>query len=46
MLMRPAHEWRLVPLIYLVRLSRGKMLGVDYNKNLTWVGGSVGLWPR
>jgi hypothetical protein len=46
MLMRPAHEWRLVPLIYLVRLSRGKMLGVDYNKDLTWVGGSVGLWPR
>ena len=30
----------------LVRLSRGKMLGVDQNKNLTWVGGSVGIWPR
>lgn len=29
----------------LVRLSRGKMLGVDQNKNLTWVGGSVGIWP-
>jgi hypothetical protein len=29
----------------LVRLSRGKMLGVDQNKDLTWVGGSVGLWP-
>ena len=29
----------------LVRLSRGKMLGVDHNKDLTWVGGSVGLWP-
>jgi hypothetical protein len=29
----------------LVRLSRGKMLGVDQNKNLTWVGGTVGLWP-
>lgn len=28
----------------LVRLSRGKMLGVDQNKNLTWVGGSVGLF--
>jgi len=27
----------------LVRLSRGKMLGVDQNKDLTWVGGSVGL---
>lgn len=29
----------------LVRMSRGKMLGVDHNKNLTWVGGSVGIWP-
>jgi hypothetical protein len=29
----------------LVRLSRGKMLGVDQNKNLTWVGGTVGIWP-
>jgi hypothetical protein len=29
----------------LVRLSRGKMLGVDQNRDLTWVGGSVGLWP-
>jgi hypothetical protein len=29
----------------LTRLSRGKMLGVDQNKNLDWVGGSVGLWP-
>ena len=28
----------------LVRLSRGKMLGVDQNKNLTWVGGSIGLF--
>ena len=27
----------------LVRLSRGKMLGVDFNKNFTWVGSSVGL---
>jgi hypothetical protein len=27
----------------LVRLSRGKMLGVDQNRDLTWVGGSVGL---
>lgn len=30
----------------LVRLSRGKMLGVDQNKDLTWVGGSVGLWAE
>lgn len=30
----------------LVRLSRGKMLGVDQNKDLTWVGGTVGLWSE
>lgn len=29
----------------LVRLSRGKLLGVDQNRDLTWVGGSVGLFP-
>lgn len=29
----------------LVRLSRGKMIGVDQNKDLDWVGGSVGIWP-
>jgi hypothetical protein len=28
----------------LCRLSRGKMLGVDFNKDLSWVGSSVGLW--
>lgn len=30
----------------LCRLSRGAMLGVDYNKDKTWVGSSVGIWPR
>lgn len=29
----------------LCRLSRGRMLGVDFNKDFDWVGGSVGLWP-
>ena len=46
MLLRPPGANRLEPLIPLVRLSRGKMLGVDFNKGFTWVGGSVGLWPR
>jgi hypothetical protein len=46
MLLRPPEAPTLTPLICLVRLSRGKMLGVDHNKNLTWVGGSVGLWPH
>ncbi|WP_224365262.1 hypothetical protein [Hyalangium versicolor] len=34
------------PLMNLARLSRGKMLGVDFNKGLDWVGSSVALWPR
>lgn len=29
----------------LCRLSRGTMHGVDFNRNFTWVGSSVALWP-
>jgi hypothetical protein len=32
--------------INLVRLSRGKMIGVSYNTNMDWVGGSVGLMDK
>lgn len=30
----------------LVRLSRGEMIGVKYNQNKDWVGGSVGLFEK
>ena len=30
----------------LVRLSRGEMIGVKFNKNKDWVGGSIGLFER
>ena len=30
----------------LVRMSQGKMMGVDFNKNKTWVGSSIALHPR
>jgi hypothetical protein len=43
MLLRPDDEPRPILAQNLVRLSRGKMLGVDFNKNMTWVGSSVGL---
>lgn len=33
------------PVITLARLSQGKMMGVDYNKDRTWVGSSACLWP-
>ena len=31
------------PVLMLVRMGRGKMMGVDHNRNLEWVGGSAGL---
>ena len=45
MFLRAPDEERPSLVLNLVRLSRGKMLGVDQNKDLTWVGGSVGIWP-
>ena len=29
----------------LVRMSQGRMMGVDFNKNKTWVGSSIALFP-
>ncbi|MEK7250316.1 MAG: hypothetical protein AAB209_07845, partial [Bacteroidota bacterium] len=34
----------LMPVSNLVRMGRGKMMGVDYNKNMAWVGSSAGLY--
>lgn len=45
MFLRAPDEAKPQLVLNLVRLSRGKMLGVDQNKNLTWVGGTVGMWP-
>jgi len=33
------------PAINLVRMGRGLMMGVDHNREKTWVGGSAGLCP-
>ena len=44
MLLRPDDADELVPATNLCRLSRGEMIGVDYNRDRTWVGSSVGLW--
>jgi hypothetical protein len=43
MFLRPDDDAKPTLAQNLVRLSRGKMLGVDFNKNLTWVGSSVAL---
>jgi hypothetical protein len=36
---------RLTPALSLVRLGRGKMMGVDHNKNQEWVGASAAFFP-
>lgn len=43
MFLRPDDEPTPILAQNLVRLSRGKMLGVDFNKQFTWVGSSVAL---
>ncbi len=34
------------PVTTVIRTGRGKMMGVDFNKNLDWVGASAGFFPR
>jgi len=46
LLLRPDGEDALVPAINLCRLSRAKMHGVDHNKDLDWVGSSIGVVSR
>jgi hypothetical protein len=36
---------RLTPALSLVRLGRGKMLGVDHNRDMLWVGASAAFFP-
>jgi hypothetical protein len=45
MFLRAPDEAKPTLVLNLVRLSRGKMLGVDQNKGFNWVGGSIGIWP-
>jgi hypothetical protein len=35
---------QLMPVLPLLRMGRGIMMGVDHNRNLEWVGGSAALW--
>jgi hypothetical protein len=36
----------LQPVISLIRMGRGKMMGVDHNRNQEWVGASAGFCPQ
>lgn len=44
---RMMYVWKNEPLLLtnLVRMSKGKMMGVDFNKNKTWVGSSSAFFP-
>lgn len=39
-----ASDAPLTPVMALIRMGRGKMMGVDHNRDLEWVGGSAGLF--
>lgn len=42
----PEDEPEMIPVISLVRLGRGLMMGVDHNRNQEWIGGSAALIPQ
>ena len=45
MFVRRDRDTKMQLLMNLVRLSRGKMIGVNFNRDLPWTGASVGMWP-
>jgi len=45
MFVRPDDDDEMTLLHNLVRLSRGKMIGVDFNKDMPFTGASVAIWP-
>jgi len=46
--LRLLYVWQDKPLLVnnLVRLSKGKMMGVDFNKDKTWVGSSIAYYEK
>jgi hypothetical protein len=36
----------LLPVLTIIRMGRGKMMGVDHNKNMEWVGSSAAFYPE
>jgi len=37
---------QLMPVLTIIRMGRGLMMGVDHNKNMEWVGASAGLYAE
>jgi hypothetical protein len=42
----PKDAFAPIPVTNLVRLSRGEMIGVKFNKDKDWVGGTVGMFEQ
>ncbi len=42
MYIREGNQWK--PATTVIRTGRGKMMGVDFNRNLEWVGASAAFW--
>ena len=36
----------LLPVMTIIRMGRGLMMGVDHNKNMEWVGSPAGFYPE
>jgi hypothetical protein len=45
---RVMYVWleELMPVLTIIRMGRGLMMGVDHNRNMRWVGASAGLYPE
>jgi hypothetical protein len=45
---RVMYVWldELQPVLTIIRMGRGLMMGVDHNRNMEWVGASAALWPE
>jgi hypothetical protein len=45
---RVMYVWveELMPVLTIIRMGRGLMMGVDHNRNMQWVGSSAGLYPE
>ena len=43
---RVMYVWleKLTPVLTIIRMGRGLMMGVDHNRNMEWVGASAGLY--
>jgi hypothetical protein len=44
MLLRREGDAAFTPAINLSRLTRGAMVGVDYNRDMPWTGSTIGVW--